>query len=71
MYFYFLALSHSSRHSCTATSDGRVRRDRKVMEWADLDDQDKFEVEEAEQERLSLVPVFVEKVRHDHQRQQE
>ena len=42
-----------------------------MMEWTDLDDQDKFEVEKAEQERLSSVPVLEQKVRHDNQRQQE
>ncbi len=42
-----------------------------MMVWTDLDDQDEFEVEEAEQERLSSVPVLVEKVRHGDQRQQE
>jgi hypothetical protein len=29
------------------------------MEWTDLDDYDKFEVEEAEQQGLSSVPLLV------------
>ena len=42
-----------------------------MMAWTDLDDQDEFKVEEAEQERLSSVLVLVQKVRHGDQRQQE
>jgi hypothetical protein len=30
-----------------------------MMEWTDLDDQDKFEVEEAEKQGLSSVPLLV------------
>ncbi len=52
-----------------ARYDGRVHA--QMMEWTDLDDQDEFKVEKAEQERLSSVPVLEQKVRHDNQRQQE
>ena len=46
-------------HSDKRVATERVRHERKVMEWTDLDDQDKFEVEEAEKQGLSSVPLLV------------
>ncbi len=63
-------IARSTAAQRQARCDGRVWH-AQMMAWTDLDDQDEFKVEKAEQERLSSVPVLEQKVRHDNQRQQE